>query len=1085
MPQSSSPAHRSKIISFAHRRAPYSIVDLASEYANLGYVSECAKAGNRITGIVRDKEDLSHPVSLEIIRGQDIYAECSCSTREEMAEQWCVHTVALLMRSSDLGFFELYSGFAASESVLRMNTSSPSEIAEVIREVGQQIAEAAPLAPYHPEVAILLNLASDRLGVKVLFDGDEQGPKLFEGFERRSARELDNLLLRILDEEGNWDDSNRQWFINSSTSIEKVLGLLREFGKVVSVSDKKPVKYALEALEAQLQVVWQEGGAELTIQWLLADKTLRNKESELFGTGPYWVAIENTVYRLSATATRIASIFPYGPVLRVGRSQIAPLLEVLCDLRDGQSFITMRNPELMPETKVKLPAPFLSIEQVSTVGEHFVASDQLDLVADLQFRYPPAPENKNVVYLPNRAKEKEYAAHLRTIGFKYLHEQQCYAVTGDAALDLLQAGSQAFPDPWQVEGLETLRQTVRFADLNLNVSFTGSNTEEQAGTNGGRNDWFDCHVSLVQNNSNIPLSVLFKNAKPATDRWIRLESGYFGKVPGGGLTQLKTILGMLDPHFRLTNTIKTRLSVPQAISFSRVEDPQFKLSLDTRLRTLSKKLAQFEALSPLKPNKNFVGALRNYQEEGLAWLQFLYDFDLDGILADEMGLGKTVQALAFLQLLKDKKKRNGAAHRPSLVVAPTSVITNWWYEAKRFTPKLRTLLLHGPDRKKHFSTLNEYDIIITSYALLRLDRYELERLDFNYVLLDEAQNIKNPLVATTRAAKSLRAQRRLALTGTPTENRPLELWSIIDFLMPGYLGSVDFFRTYIEKPIIEGGTNIPVAKFLHAKTRPFILRRTKAEVEKDLPAKVESNLHVSMTQSQRDLYAQIVEEVRPKVMEAVSKKGIRGATISILTALLRLRQVCNHPNSIEALKELDGFDSGKFNLLKDLVEEALESGRKILVFSQFREMLAIIRRWLEETKVNYLYLDGTVKHRQPIIDEFNNNDKVRLFLISLKAGGTGLNLTAADTVIIYDPWWNPAVESQAVDRAHRIGQTKKVSVYRLVTENSIEQKIMNLKARKAKLVAALINEDSLSPLNLSKAELESLFSFDIAPEPES
>jgi non-specific serine/threonine protein kinase len=359
---------------------------------------------------------------------------------------------------------------------------------------------------------------------------------------------------------------------------------------------------------------------------------------------------------------------------------------------------------------------------------------------------------------------------------------------------------------------------------------------------------------------------------------------------------------------------------------------------------------------------------------------------------------------------------------------------------------------------------------------LRLDRFELEKHEFSYVILDEAQNIKNPETATTRAAKSLKAKGRLALSGTPTENRPLELWSIMDFLMPGYLGSVDYFRTYIEKPILEGGPGVQIARFLNSKTKPFILRRTKAEVEKDLPPKIESEQYVSMAPSQAALYNEILEEVRPRVFEAVNKVGVRGASVSILAALLRLRQVCNHPNSIEALREVTGYESGKFNLLRELIREALDSGRKILLFSQFREMLAIIRRFLEEEKVSHLYLDGATRNRQELIDRFNGDSDVRLFLVSLKAGGTGLNLTAADTVVIYDPWWNPAVENQAVDRAHRIGQTKTVHVYRLITENSIEQKIMQLKAKKAKLVEALINENGLSTLSLSKDDLENLFS---------
>jgi non-specific serine/threonine protein kinase len=688
-----------------------------------------------------------------------------------------------------------------------------------------------------------------------------------------------------------------------------------------------------------------------------------------------------------------------------------------------------------------------------------------------------------VVYLRNRAFENECAGKLFDVGFAGLTEKSRYLISADAALDFIHERHQQFQKPWKVVGLEAVRKSVRFAELNIAVSLASSAKKKDldetaldtASRRGSGTDWFDCHVSVVQNNSNLPLSSVFKNARHDSDRWTRLDSGAYAKVPGGSIAQLKTILGMVDPNCRVSNTIKTQLSLAQAISLSRINDEGFSVALDKRLSALSAKLASFSEIKPLKATKGFTGKLRHYQEEGISWLNFLHEFELGGILADEMGLGKTVQTLAFFQSLTDRRGKKDPK-RPVLIVAPTSVITNWSYEIRKFTPGAKVALLHGPGRKALFNEIPEYDFVLTSYALLRLDRYDLERHEFSYVVLDEAQNIKNPLATTTKAAKALRCRRRLALTGTPTENRPMELWSIMDFLMPGYLGSYEFFRTNIERPILEGGTSVEVAKMLNAKTRPFILRRLKADVEKELPPKIESVLHVEMTPSQKHIYTQILNEVRPKVFDAISKKGIQGASVSILAALLRLRQVCNHPNSIDAFSEAPGFDSGKFNLLKDLLQEALESGRKILLFSQFRGMLTIIRNWLDELGTEYLYLDGATRNRQDLIDTFARDDSPRLFLISLKAGGSGLNLMAADTVVIYDPWWNPAVESQAVDRAHRIGQSKTVSVYRLVTEDSVEQKIMALKAKKSKIVDALINENGLSTVKLTKGDLESLFS---------
>lgn len=451
--------------------------------------------------------------------------------------------------------------------------------------------------------------------------------------------------------------------------------------------------------------------------------------------------------------------------------------------------------------------------------------------------------------------------------------------------------------------------------------------------------------------------------------------------------------------------------------------------------------------------------------------------------ADEMGLGKTVQTLAFLQWLKEGRSDVRSLKKPALIVAPTSVIMNWMYEARRFTPQLRSLLLHGVKRREYFPEIKDHDVVITSYALLRIDRPALQEIDFSYVVLDEAQNIKNPHAATSRSAKALRAEHRLALTGTPTENRPLELWSIFDFLMPGYLGSIDFFRNHLEKPILENDERgARAAELLNKKTRPFVLRRLKRDVEKDLPKKTETALHVPMTPSQAVLYREILEEVRPQVFDAVEKRGVRGAGVSILAALLRLRQVCNHPNSIDGLQEVPNLDSGKFLLFQEVIREALSSGRKILVFSQFREMLRLIREFLDSLQVSHLYLDGTTKNRQDLVDTFNADENVRVFVISLKAGGTGLNLTAADTVLIYDPWWNPAVESQAIDRAHRIGQRKAVTVYRLITEDSIEQKIMVLKEKKKRITDALLDEGGSSPLNLSKTELEELFQMPSLPD---
>ena len=1086
---------KTKVLTHLKKLAPFSVVERGVSLAAQNLVAECSCAGHLITGVVREDENITHSVRLSVVSSHEIEASCSCCTASDMAEQWCPHAVALLYRASELEFFDPRGGFSERESTYRINANSPVDVATAIRdlcalsnETPSKALNSQPSAPpVTPHVSILLDLSSDRLGIRVSFDDQEQEPAIFEGFRTVSNRALDNILLQIIEDEGSWDDASRTWYINSSRGIELVLGLIEEYDTVLSTANLQPIHVSHEAVHAKLILTWQADSLELGIRWLVPAGESRNeieRAQEIFGTGPFWTMIRNTIYRLSPQAARVASIFGSSHSLSIPRSQASPILEALHDLEHaGDDVIKVTNPHEQPSVEVKTPTPVLHLERRDIASDHFASHRSVEIVATLDFEYPRPPASSNVMYLRDRDFEAACAANVLQAGFSSLAEKRRYVIAGDAALDFVSSTHQQFAKPWKLLGFEPIKKGVKFANLSVSVSLASSSKKkgldalgaDLSAKPGTSIDWFDCHVSVIQNNSNLPLSSVFKNSRQDTDRWTKLDSGAYARVPGGSIAQLKTILGMVDPNCRVSNTIKTQLSLAQAISLSRIQDAGFAISLDKRLSALNAKLASFSEIQPLKATKGFNGKLRHYQEEGISWLNFLHEFELGGILADEMGLGKTVQALAFFQSLKDRRVKKDSK-KPVLIVAPTSVITNWSYEIKKFTPAAKVLMLHGPGRKALFDQVPEHDFVLTSYALLRLDRYDLERHEFSYIVLDEAQNIKNPQASTTKAAKSMRSRRRLALTGTPTENRPMELWSIMDFLMPGYLGSHEFFRTNIERPILEGGTSIEVAQMLNAKTRPFILRRLKADVEKELPPKIESVLHVEMTPSQKHLYTQILNEVRPKVFDAIKKKGIQAASVSILAALLRLRQVCNHPNSIDAFSELPGFDSGKFSLLKDLTTEALESGRKILLFSQFRGMLSIIRSWLDEMQTEYLYLDGATRNRQELIDRFSTDDSVRLFLISLKAGGSGLNLMAADTVIIYDPWWNPAVESQAVDRAHRIGQNKTVSVYRLVTEESVEQKIMALKEKKSKIVDALINENGLSTVKLTKGDLESLFS---------
>lgn len=1065
--------HNTRLLEFLRRVAPFSVVDHGLTLANSGFVAEAVRVGDIIQGSVISDQGEHYGITLKVLSNREIDASCSCSSKEDMQEQWCAHAVALLWNAHDLGFFEPFAGFSNNESVYHPTPRKPQEIADALQTAAKIDAWHSEYQ-YIPDVSILLQVNRDRLGMKVLFDQTPQAPTIFNGFTPPSSRALDNLLLELLDDKGSWDDDNQIWWISSATSVETALGLLQEYDKIFIGDLNTPVKIYNDLIAAKIYARWTDAGLELQLGWVLPDNRIIFDNGQLIGTGPYWKLLDAAIYRVQPGITHLASFFSSDSTLSLSRAQAGPFLELIQQDIDLNRLLTVENQHLQPISEVKSPTPILEFDFYQEGTDHYSVGSSFVIEGLLDFEYPKPPIADNVVYLPDRDLERRLTEVLRELGFRYDPEKRRYLLFNDDALELVFEKTGVFKRPWRINGLEQIRKSLRRSQLTINVSLFA--LEEEVTSSSANGVCYDCQITLVQNNAKIPLSNLFRNANSLNNSWIRLDSGAYAKVPGGGVNLLGVTLGAIEPNYRICNTIKTKISALQAISLMRLEDDNFKIITDRRLKNLAKRLKEFSSIKALKATRNFKGKLRPYQEEGISWLNFLREFDLGGILADEMGLGKTVQTLAFLQYIKDKQKTLKSKYRANLVVAPTSVITNWYHEAQRFTPNLKVLLLHGPDRKKRFEAIAEHDLVITSYALLRIDRSDLEPLDFNYLILDEAQNIKNPQAATTKAAKAIKAQHRLALTGTPTENRPLELWSIIDFLMPGHIGSHEFFKNQIEKPIIEGGTTTAAIDYLKSKTKPFVLRREKHEVEKDLPPKIQAEMFVGMTNAQRSLYNQILSEVRPQIFDAVNKKGIRGASISILAALLRLRQVCNHPNSLGTYKNKQDMGSGKLEALQELISEAIDSGHKILVFSQFLEMLNIIRRWLQQEGVNYLYLDGATKNRAEIIDQFNNDDEVSLFLISLKAGGTGLNLTAADTVIIYDPWWNPAVENQAVDRAHRIGQTKTVNVYRLITENSIEEKIMKLKEKKAALIKALINDNGLSTINLTRGDLENLFS---------
>ena len=512
---------------------------------------------------------------------------------------------------------------------------------------------------------------------------------------------------------------------------------------------------------------------------------------------------------------------------------------------------------------------------------------------------------------------------------------------------------------------------------------------------------------------------------------------------------------------------RLKLSRADVVPLLGVENDKFVFRGLDNLRRLAGLLHTHGLGDPRLP-EGFRTELRRYQMQGVAWLDLLRESDLGGVLADDMGLGKTVQILAFLSL----EKARGHISQPVLIVAPTSLMTNWFNEAQKFAPDLKVLVLHGPDRKHSFAAIPEHDVVLTTYPLIARDREVLLSRDWHMAVLDEAQTIKNPDAATTRWLRDVKARHRFCLTGTPMENHLGELWSIMSFANPGYLGDKAGFVRQWRTPIEKRADKVRAAT-LARRVRPFLLRRTKAEVAAELPAKSEIVERIVLEGKQRDLYDAIRLSMSDKVRKAIQQRGLAKSHIVVLEALLRMRQVCCDP---ALLKLDDGVErpSAKLDRLMEMVLELLSEGRKIIVFSQFTSMLDLVRKRLDAEAVRYGVLTGDTKDRKRAIDGFQNgtND---VFLVSLKAGGVGLNLTAADTVIIFDPWWNPAVEEQAIDRAHRIGQDKAVFVYRLVAAGTVEEKMEGLKERKRALADSLFDRDGRIASTLTEEDVRALF----------
>ncbi|MEJ2544035.1 MAG: DEAD/DEAH box helicase [Calditrichaceae bacterium] len=749
------------------------------------------------------------------------------------------------------------------------------------------------------------------------------------------------------------------------------------------------------------------------------------------------------------------------------KSFVDEKLQVNLHKDEYQSFISEYLAKLPIFPYVEFPAG-IAVTEITKISNPRIYSEEMDdqLVVSLSLMYDKIeisysqPNDQHLHYDTDtkqiirvrRDREEEAIYRERILESQIVEDTPgLFYATFEDALD------------WLFDGLPSLaKQGFEVMGEESLVRFRVKRAEAKFGVNiSSETDWFDIELNLEFDGVPATLEEL-KRALKANKKFVKLRDGSLARLPEKLIEKLNYMI-----NFGKADDDSIRFANHHLTFIDRLLAEADHKEMDALSQDKIKKLDKFSKIKSYKLPELFKGELRDYQKAGYDWMNFLKDFSFGGILADDMGLGKTIQALVLLrnEITKSPKKCN-------LIIAPTSVIFNWIREIERFTPELNILVHYGTRRSKDFRRVKKYPLILTTYGHLRRDVVFLKEIMWNYVILDESQNIKNPQSETSKAVRLLESAHKLALTGTPVENNTMDLWSQFAFINPGLLGDQNFFKESFMRPIEKEG-NVQVAASLKRLIFPFILRRTKEDVAKELPPKIESIIYSPMSDEQEKLYDKWRLSYRDSIMEEIESKGLNKSKFRVLEGLTKLRQISCHPQLVE---KNYSYASGKFDALMEMVEEIASEKHKVLIFSQFVQMLQIIRRQFDTDTIPYSYLDGSTKDREAPVREFQEDENVQIFLISLKAGGTGLNLTAADYVIHYDPWWNPAVEMQATDRAYRIGQTRKVFAYKLISKDTVEEKIVKLQNKKRDLVESLISTEENIFKSITKDDVLDLFS---------
>ncbi len=788
--------------------------------------------------------------------------------------------------------------------------------------------------------------------------------------------------------------------------------------------------------------------------------TLINTKIEVVANNPTWVLLDDHVAQINNT--QALSILPSFPIVIPAQqmdifreqyfAQIAQILPIRSDIIHWHDVNADPAPRLyLHDDKDKTMRADLRFGY----GEHELPLTKLGE----NFSLETVPESWDLIRVHRQLEREQYFYQLLTDPSYRLKRAGPNFPYGT-----LELRARAHPFDFLLHSIPQLTQAgfEIYGEDNLKLGKINRNTATLRVSITSGIDWFDLKTFVEFGDQQISFHDVRK-ALRRKEHYIKLADGSIGQIPSEWMEKYKHLWNLAEETedgFRISDFHLPLLD--------KLLEEDETLQPPSDLAQRRERLRAFERIAPHALPTGFIGELRPYQKHGFDWLHFLREYNFGGILADDMGLGKTVQVLSYLQSLQEQAKAESA----TLLIVPKSLITNWQRESEKFTPTLRFLEYMGNFRSKDTAIFDDYDIVLTTYGTMLRDIEILHGYHFSHIILDESQAIKNPLAKSAKAARLLKADHRLVMTGTPVENNTFELWSQFAFLNPGLLGNMDYFKHAFATPIESGGDEKAMAT-LKSLVYPFILRRTKEQVAPELPPRTERIVYTDMVPAQKKLYTQTREKFRAELLGLIESEGMNDARFKILEGLLRLRQIAIHPALVD--KNYIG-EAPKFEILLETLETLQAENHKALIFSQFVETLRLVRYDLDKRNIKYVYLDGRTPDRQSRVDLFQNDPSFPFFLISLKAGGVGLNLTAAEYVIHLDPWWNPAVEMQASDRAHRIGQTKPVFIYKIIARDTVEEKILQLQEKKRALVKSIISNEASFFKSLTRDDVKALFS---------